>query len=385
MAAGKQSPRRILVHQIGSLGDTLICLPAYHAVRRHYGPDAKISVLHDAHTDLRVTPLQVLFSSGLVDDHLRYPAPTSPKNRLIAAAQIGWQVVHRKFDAVVHLGPGQRTEAAVRRDRTFFRACGIPELIGFHAYSPSRFHARNAAGFLLPVPHEASLRLDRLRRDGLDVTLEEALQPPFLSLSSCEMGAAQQWLLENRRHPDRPLAAICPGAKQPANHWPVERFLEIGRRLLEIMDVELLVIGGPGDQKMGDLLIAAWGGGLNAAGSFSVTGSAALFRQCRFMIGLDTGTTHLAASVGVPCVALHGGKNPPGQWEPLGRGHIVLSHPVSCAGCGLTVCAEPNHPCMTGITVDQVVAAVQTLARSRRIRMIERGSWLEARRAGEAS
>ena len=137
----------------------------------------------------------------------------------------------------------------------------------------------------------------------------------------------------------------------------MERFEEIGRRLIA-QGIEPMVIGGPVERAMGDRLLAAWGRGINAAGQFSVMGSAALLNQCRFLVGLDTGTTHLAAALGVPCVALYADRDPPGQWEPLGEGHILLRHPVPCGGCRVKECPVPNHPCMTGISTEQVWAAI---------------------------
>jgi ADP-heptose:LPS heptosyltransferase len=137
----------------------------------------------------------------------------------------------------------------------------------------------------------------------------------------------------------------------------MDRFEEIGRRLIA-KRIEPVVIGGPVEKAMGDRLLAAWGSGVNAAGRFSVMESAALLSQCRFLVGLDTGTTHLAAALGVPCIALYADRDPPGQWEPLGEGHVLLHHAVPCGGCRAVKCPVPNHPCMTGITIEDVWAAI---------------------------
>ncbi len=201
------------------------------------------------------------------------------------------------------------------------------------------------------MPQEAFLRLERLEKDGFPADHAADLGIPLLTLPAAEREKARQWL-DERREAGRSFVAVCPGANQSAKFWPLERFEEIGRRLLAQGDLEPLVIGGPVEREMGDRLLAAWGRGINAAGEFSVMGSAALLNECRFLVGLDTGTTHLAAALGIPCVALYADRDPPGQWEPLGEGHILLRHPVPCAGCGLEDCPVPDHPCMTGITVD---------------------------------
>ena len=85
------------------------------------------------------------------------------------------------------------------------------------------------------------------------------------------------------------------------------------------------------------------------------------------MVGLDTGTTHLAAAQGVPCVALYGCREEPGLFYTLGVGHTILRHSVPCAGCRLIMqpCPVAGHPCMTGISVDAAWDAVEEMVKRR--------------------
>ena len=356
MALTKQTPpKTVLVYQIGSLGDTLVSIPAYRAVRRHFGPDARIYVLHNAPPEGRASPHQVLDGSGLVDGTVtfqQYGGRSTWKTWLEL-----WTKLRRlNADAAAYIAPAERGPKPISRDRLFFRLCGIRTLLGFHACEVDRLHARGPDGRPLPVPHEAVMRLERLEKDGVSDRAVD-LQMPLLRLPPEEQDKAGAWLKEQR--PAGVLfAAVCPGANQPAKFWPMERFEEIGRRLIA-QGIEPVVIGGPVERVMGDRLLRVWGDGLNAAGQFSVMESAALLSQCRFLVGLDTGTTHLAAALGVPCVALYADRDPPGQWEPLGAGHILLRHPVPCGGCRAIECPVPNHPCMMGLAVEQVWAAIQ--------------------------
>lgn len=359
-----KSGKNILVYQIGSLGDTLISIPAYRAVREHFGSDAQIRVLHNEPPDHRVAPQQVLDGTGLVDGYISF-------RQMGKLGQSDWRtflslwakLIRIPFDAVVYVAPSNRSAAAIRRDRLFFQLCGSRRLIGFHICEPAlASEARGKESPPSPLPHEARMRLDRLRADGLNAPDRQVFASPLLRPSKPSLEAARSWLAERRAYPNRELVAICPGAKQPANFWPQDRFIEIGRRLLAQRCYEPIVIGGPAEQEIGEKMISAWGDGVNAAGQFDVEGSAALLHECAFLIGLDTGTTHLAASVGIPCVALYGQKNPPGQWVPLGGAHRLLSAPpVSCAGCGLTVCSKEAHPCMRGISVEEVWAEIVAL------------------------
>jgi len=331
-------------------------VPAYRAIRRHFGPDSRVQVLHNAPLEGRASPHQVLDGSGLVDDAVTFQQHGG-RGTWKTQAEVWAKLRRIKPDVVAYLAPGERSSKQVARDRLFFRLCGVRTLLGFHACAPSIFRARDAAGHPASIPQEAVLRVERLERDGITKDRAADFAVPLLRVPVSDQEKAWQWLAERGGSGQR-LAAICPGANQPANFWPLDRFEEIGRRLPSLDGILPVVIGGPAEREMGNRLLAAWGRGINAAGEFSVMGSAALLSQCRFLVGLDTGTTHLAAAFGVPCVVVSGERNPPGQWQPLGEGHLVLRHPVPCAACGHRVCPLPNHPCMTGLTVEQVWDAI---------------------------
>jgi ADP-heptose:LPS heptosyltransferase len=119
------------------------------------------------------------------------------------------------------------------------------------------------------------------------------------------------------------------------------------------------VFGAQHEHALGDALCRAWGtGAINVSGSLTIAESAALLERCAAYVGNDTGTMHLAASVGTPCVAIFSARDNPGRWEPVGEGHLVLRHDVPCAGCQLTTCIERERACLKGIEVSDVLAAV---------------------------
>jgi len=359
---GQQRPR-ILVFHLGTIGDTVVKIPALKAIRRHYGPDTEISLLHETRPGIITTPADLLACSPEIDRFIGYPVAATAGRKLLLTVQVWWRLRHERFQAVVYLVHSERTARQVKRDARFFRWCGIPRLIGFRAFPQEFLYPVDADGRPGRVKHEASCSLESLRLDGIDVSRETDLSRPFLRIPQRDLDETQQWLGLKRRQQGRMLVAICPGAKQPANFWQPERFIEIGQYLAEKRKYELIVVGGPAEAQTGDRMVKAWGEGLNAAGQFSVLGSAALLGQCAFCIGLDTGTTHLAAALGTPCVALYGERDNPGRFEPLGEGHIVLRINVPCAGCRLilTPCPVAGHPCMMGIDVAMVRQAIDRI------------------------
>ena len=81
----------------------------------------------------------------------------------------------------------------------------------------------------------------------------------------------------------------------------------------------------------------------------------AVIKRCDLFLTNDTGPMHLAASFGVPVVALFGPTDSR-TTSPFGSGHTIVRHPVECAPCLLRECPI-DHRCMTRISVDEVYGA----------------------------
>lgn len=341
--------QKILVYLIGSLGDTIVAIPALRAVRRHF-PEAEIVLLQNTQPGNVVTASQVI-PKELIDRSLDY---TSNSGSISSYFGLWKKLRAERFDAAIYLVISERPERSARRDRLFFSLCRIKHLIGFHAFTAQQLYPTDPSGHPAETEHEALKKLARLENDGISISRAEAFRLPLFDIEPSEREEMQEWLGSQRNKPDLPLLALAPGCKTPANAWPTENFTAIAKMLIEQHACEILIVGGPAETKLGDELVTELGCGINAAGKFDVRGSTALLSLCDLYFGLDTGTTHLAASVGTPCVALFHERDNPGQWFPLGDGHTILQHDVSCAGCRVHECPVVGHPCMNGIPVEPV-------------------------------
>lgn len=363
--ANGERKMKILVFLFGSLGDSIVAIPALRAVRRHF-PQAETVMLQNFESGKLVTAAEVMPSS-LVDRHLSYRSFAAGAGRLVNFFDLMRRIRNERFDAVVYAVMSERPPRAIARDRYFFRACGIGKMYGFHAIPPNELYPVDPDGHPGVSDHEAVFRLKRLSLDGICWSPETDLSTPLFEFSAPELEKADTWLGSARRYPQRPLYSIAPGCKSQSNLWPFENFVAIGKRLLKNYDCELMISGGPAERDLGEELIKALGTGINAAGAFSVKESAALLSRSEFHIGLDTGTTHLAAAAGTKCFVIFGERSNPGAWYPLGLGHTIVYHRVQCANCKTQSCPIPDHPCMQGITVDSVwskiVPAIETRVR----------------------
>lgn len=344
--------KRVLVFQIGSVGDTVVSVPAFRALKRHFGAESSLSVLQQALPGARPMPYDMLRAAGTADGFVTYRAPRG-RGALGAILEARKAIREGGFSAAAYVAPGQRTAKQVERDKLFFRLAGAKELIGFRTVPEGTF-----APGTKEAPHEALLRLNRLAPDGVDVDFERDSAVPLLGVLPEAHQTVEAWLTAERKRPELPLWAVCLDTAQSSKRWPMERMFEILKRANAAFEFEMVVVGGPGERELADEAIALIGQGLNAAGRFSVPESIAVLAQAKRYFGLDTGPTHLAAALGVPCVALYADMTHVGQWEPLGTGHTIIRKRQACGACHLRDCTVQGHPCMTEIGVDEVWEAV---------------------------
>ncbi|MBV8362317.1 MAG: glycosyltransferase family 9 protein [Deltaproteobacteria bacterium] len=158
-----------------------------------------------------------------------------------------------------------------------------------------------------------------------------------------------------------PLVAIAPGAKRPTNRWPVERFAEVGRYLKD--NFAILVLGGASEQKIcAEVATAVGRSTLNLAGKTSLLESAEILRRCRLAICNDSGTQHLAAAVGTPCISIFSRRDLKGKWWPYGSQHTVLYKDIGCHTCFLDNCPYENR-CLNMVSAPEVVGSADRLLR----------------------
>jgi ADP-heptose:LPS heptosyltransferase len=338
------------VFRTGNLGDTVVALPSLLALRRAF-PRADVTVLcPDGGRGGHVVARSVLEGTSYVDGFMSYRlGPCGTARSVLSGLRAWWRIAGGGFDLCVNLAPSRRTMRQIRRDDAVFRSAGIRRVC-----SPAVLGQRWAGRWV----HEADYLLAFLRACGIRTARPGAAEFD-LQLRTDEARAADACLRAGGEQGSGPRVAFAPGSKMPAKVWPLDRFARLGASLIESHDIRPVVVGGAEDAALGKSVCAQWGRGVVAAGRLTVRQTAALMRACRCYIGNDTGGMHLAAAVGLPCVAVFSCRDAPGRWHPYGRGHRVLRSARDCAGCMLTRCRYPANPCVCDITVEAALAAAE--------------------------
>lgn len=350
------SPQRVLLYRLGSLGDTLVALPALHLVAEAF-PDAERRLLTNFPVHVKAPPAAaVLEHTGLVQGFFRYAVGTRSPRELL---RLWWQLLRWRPDVLVYLGAPRGVESA-KRDALFFRLCGVSRQIGVPVTEEMQ---RNLPSGLNGALEPEASRLARNIRELGDAHLEDAASWD-LHLTGAEHVRAAEVLSATG---GAPLIAVSVGTKVQAKDWGRENWRGLLDRLAQTYRGHALALcGAPEEADASDFAAAGWqarsgAAAINLCGRLTPRESAAVFARARVFLGHDSGPMHLAAAVQTPCVAIFAARNIPRVWFPYGREHRVLYHHVECAGCELETCIVQRKKCLTSISVDEVLAEIRAI------------------------
>ncbi len=342
-------PRRIGILRIGSLGDHLIAVPLYRALRKQHRSDwlVMISNVPAAGNQKLIGPASIL-PKTLFDEFYSYPvgshlSATLQKFKLFRGANL---------DLLYYLMP-QRGARQRWRDRIFFGLTGIP----VRGLKDNREGApRQELSYRDGIPlHEHEL--DRLARaiPRLAPEVSRAAASLSIDLSGDELAEAAMLLGGGSAR----TVALSVGTKCDVNDWGLENWSQLVTRLADAKGIEQLVMLGAADEfsaseSLGRFWPRRW---LNFCGRLSPRLSAAVLAHSQLFVGHDSGPMHMAAAVGVPIVAVFSSRNPPGTWFPLSERKHVHYTIIECMGCGRQRCDDRDKICIRRIRVEEVFAS----------------------------
>lgn len=284
------SPRRgkILVIRGGAIGDFILTLPAIAALRERF-PGVHLELLGYPHI------AQLAYAGELVD------AVRPIESQALAGffAQGGTLAedlrdYFSEFDVILSYlyDPDGVFQENVAR-------CTCAQFIA----GPHR--ARDEED-----QHAASIYLKPLER----LAIFGADQTPRLTLrgkSAPRLDAADAITAT-------PTVALHPGSGSERKNWAEGNWRELIRDLAGRTEFRILLVGGEAEGDRLTRLSAMLPQGRHAlARNLPLVELAGLLQSCTGFVGHDSGITHLAASLGVPCLVLWG-DTAEGVWRPGG-------------------------------------------------------------------
>jgi ADP-heptose:LPS heptosyltransferase len=224
------------------------------------------------------------------------------------------------------------------------RAAGVPRISAISVdYPGSLLDVRHLVDDDLPEPERA---LSLARAAGFDLPPDDdgrlAVRRPLPPVGH-EPG----------------YVVLHPGASVPARAWPERRCAD-AVEALSTAGHRVLVTGGPGEKALTAAVAGA--SGVDLGGATTLAEMAALLDGAAAVVVGNTGPAHLAAAVGTPVVSLFAPVVPAARWAPYGVPSVLLGdQDAACRDTRARVCPVPGHPCLTSVTADDVVTAVEKL------------------------
>jgi ADP-heptose:LPS heptosyltransferase len=277
-------PKRILVARGGAIGDFILTLPVFQALKASF-PQATLACLSP------VGRGEIAQMAGLADEIRN---------------------VDDRCWTSFFVRDGQFDGAACEWLSSF--DCIISFL-----YDPEEIWKNNVArvadAFYLSGCHRP---VDEVREPA-SVILLRALEPigifkadtvPRIHLSLPKL--------------DSCTIALHPGSGSESKNWPVENWCELISLLLRQGNVELIIVGGEAETKktryLGNKFLDSK---LRVLLNEPLTNVARELAACQIFVGHDSGITHLAAALGLPCAVLWAQTNEE-VWRPVGKRVQIL-------------------------------------------------------------
>ncbi|MBI5246882.1 MAG: glycosyltransferase family 9 protein [Elusimicrobia bacterium] len=298
---------RITALYIGRVGDVIVATSFLRAVRRRW-PKARIRLI------VGWRSVQVLPLIPFIDEWAILDKPA----RLDSHLSLAWKLLSEPCDLLVDLNSSfSKTSTLITR------AVRAPRKLAF-------LKERGAGAFTetIAAPGEKEHMWDRYGR------LAAALDAPF------DQDPELRLPIDDLDEGDRLLAAMPKsggGAFRVVIHpgnfdrysfrWPEEKFAALADRLLDDARVKLFFMGGPGERDKVAAIVKTLKRPVAILPSARLGVSGAMLKRMNLFICNITGTTHLAAALGVPTFGFYAGYTQ-AVWRPRGARH------------GGTVCPE---------------------------------------------
>jgi heptosyltransferase-2 len=257
---------KILVIRGGAIGDFILTLPALAALRQQF-PQAHLEVLGYPHI------VQLAQAGGLAD-------------RV--------QPIEARGLASFFARNGELPEDL----RDYFSEFNI---IVSYLYDPDEIFQTNvkrcSPGQFIVGPH---------RPDETDQThATKVYLKPLERLAIFAADSVPRLALSHQPATSNHQLALHPGSGSERKNWPEEKWAELIEYLLATTQVNLLLVGGEAEgERLQRLAAALTPTRCVVVKSLPLAELARRLKSCVGFVGHDSGITHLAAAVGLPCVVL---------------------------------------------------------------------------------
>ena len=319
-SAGRQAGK-ILVIRGGAIGDFILTLPVFAALRRAF-PQARLDVLGYPH----IAPLALAgdLVDGLMSIEARALAGFFARDGALDRSLADYFAGFAMMISYLYDPDGIFRENVARCSKAQFIA-------GPHRPDENlNLHATQV--FLKPLERLAILDADTVPRLTVAARASSLLELQHPRRKSIRGSEAPDPAHQNVGAAGGRRLALHPGSGSESKNWPEERWRDLIGQLLDKTDLGFLLVGGEAERDRVSRLSAIFPAArLEVAQDLPLVELAKRLEPCVGLVGHDSGITHLAAALGLAGLVLWGETNE-NVWRPGGGRMILLRHPKGLPG-----------------------------------------------------
>jgi lipopolysaccharide heptosyltransferase II len=341
-----QSPRRIAVLRALQLGDLIVAVPAFRALRARF-PDAEITLI-----GLPWARWFVQRYHRYIDRFVEFPGYPGLPERVVDEEGLKHFFTQQR---AYHYDIALQMHGSGRTSNAFVQSLGAEVMVGYYEGDENR---QDALTFGMPYPtdrHEIMRNLELVALLGCTL-LSTDLEFPLAREDYAKLAEVVPELAVRQ---ERPWIAIHPGSRSPARRWPTSYYAQVADALATQWNAQIVLTGSTDETEIvQDVMHAMRTPAINLAGRTSLGALAALIEHVDLFISNDTGPAHIACAVDCPSIILFGPAEF-SRWAPLDQSrHQALRHSVECSPCGYWECPI-DHRCLRLLTPQTVLVAAE--------------------------
>lgn len=311
------NPQNILVTHFGQMGDVILGLPAFKAIRQRF-PAAQLTILAGK-SAAAVAGIAGVFDEEIIVDRveLRDGNQLRSIQRIFKLAR---EIRRRKFDFIIDLHSLSETN-----------------ILGFLSGARRRLYANRenrSIDFLAnfsPRPpledkdkHLSERYLDVLRPLGIEnVSRFVKIEP------RAEDVAEIKELLQDLGAGQKTLIGLFLGAGHPSRRWSLDRFAELTEKFAKREDQQVLIFLGPEELDLLDEVNRKFPPPAIILDKLKLLPLFAAASLLRVLISNDTGPMHLGAVAGASIVLISDRRAPSCFWPLTEKLEVVKSGEIS--------------------------------------------------------
>ena len=288
--------QRILILRMGPVGETILTTPVIRALRGRF-PDAYIAYM--------VNP-------GREDLVSENPNLNEVITYKVSIPSLIYEMVKRSFQMVVVLQPTFRLVV-----HTFLAR--IPFRIGFETNSGKGCFLHVAVPNNINQ-HETDRYLDVVRGIGIEPDNRE----PEMFVNAASQMWANDFLAGADVASDRLIIGLNPGSASLSRRWSRSGFAEVGDRLHQKYDAQILITAGEAEGRLPHEIARRMSCSPCIVTGITPMQLGAIIQKCHLYISNDTGPMHMSTAVKTPTIGLFGASNPH-QWGPDWHPHTIIA------------------------------------------------------------